>query len=259
LRLALAVPVAIVAIVSVGCGSSGRTPSSATSAGPGAAAPWWLATNSTSNASGAATSSAVVNGFRVHPDPGDDGVIRAFEGENVVVNAADLASRPPAPESYLIVNWGDGPNQRVGCGPCRLEHGYSAGRYTLVATADDLQPTTAVPSSTNRSISLVVEVSPQREIIAPIQPFEFVPRHIGVGETAFLRIPFFLPVGVTLTSFSFPSCSPSNAAIQGPPVFLFPIFELPFTGNVPGTCTFSVSGTDGAGTPFKQTANLTIH
>jgi hypothetical protein len=254
-RLALAVPVAFVSIVSVGCNSSDRTPSSPTSAGS-SAAPWWLAKNSTSNASGAATSSAVVDGFRVHPDPGDDGVIHAFEGENVVVNAADLASPPPAPESYLIVNWGDGPNQRVGCGPCRLEHGYSPGRYTLVATATDVQPTTAVPSSTNRSISLVVDVTPPPT--APFQPFEFTPRDIGVGETALLRIPFFLPEDVTLTGVFF-DCSPFNAATIGFAPFSPPIVEIPFTGNVPGTCAFSVTGTDGAGTPFKQLAKLTIH
>jgi hypothetical protein len=246
----------MVAIVSVGCGSSDRTPSSATSAGSSAAAPWWLAKNSTSNASGAATSSAVVDGFRVHPDPGDDGVIHAFEGENVLVNAADLASLPPAPQSYLIVSWDGGPNQRVGCGPCRLEHGYSAGRYTLVATATDVQPTTAGPSSTNRSISLVVDVTPQPT--APFQPFEFVPRDIGVGETALLTVPVFLPEGVTLTDASL-GCSPLNAAIIGPLTISFPNFELPFTGNVPGTCTFFVTGTDGAGTPFKQKTILTIH
>jgi len=38
-----------------------------------------------------------------------------------------------------------------------------------------------------------------------------------------------------------------------------PIVEIPFTRNVPGTCTFSVTGEDGAGTPFKQLAKLTIH
>jgi len=260
MRRGLSMPVAVVAVVamvSVGCGSSAVTPSSATSAGGSAAAPWWLAMNSSSKTSGALTSSAVVDGFRVHPDPGDDGVIHAFEGESVVVNAADVASRPPAPQSYLIVNWGDGPNERVGCGPCRLEHGYGAGRYTLVATADDLQPATTGPSSTNRSISLVVEVSPQREIVAPIQPFEFVPRDIGVGETALLRIPFFLPPGVTVTSVSL-DCSPFNAVIIGFAPFSPPIVELPFTGIVPGTCTFAASG-DASGTPFKQKTTLTIH
>jgi hypothetical protein len=245
----------VVAVLSVRCGGT-PSPSSATPAGHTAAAPWWLAATGTLKASGALTSSAV-DGFRVHPEPDSDGVVHAFEGENVVVNAADVASRPPAPQTYLIVKWdADGANERVGCGPCRLEHGYSAGRYTLTATADDLQPATALSSSTNRSISLVVVVSPAPS--APFQPFEFTPRDIGVGETSLLRIPLLLPEGVTLTGV-FLNCSPFNAATIGFPQFAPPVVEIPFTGNVAGTCAFSVTGTDGAGTPFKQLAKLTIH
>ncbi len=243
----------VVAGLSVHCGGAPSPTSATTSPGRGGPAPWWLATTGTLKASGALTSSAV-DGFRVHPDPDGDGVVHVFEGENVVVNAADVASPPPAPETYLIVKWdADGPNERVGCGPCRLEHGYSVGRYTLVATTDDLQPATAVPSSTNRSISLVVDVTPPPT--ATFQPFEFTPRDIGVGETALLRIPFFLPEGVTLTDV-FLDCSPINSVTIGFALFSL---EIPFTGNVPGGCTFSVTGTDGAGTPFKQLAKLTIH
>ena len=83
----------VVAVSTVRCGGA-SSPSSATSAGRSAAAPWWLATTGTLKASGALTSSAV-DGFRVHPEPDGDGVVHAFEGENVVVNAADVASRPP--------------------------------------------------------------------------------------------------------------------------------------------------------------------
>jgi hypothetical protein len=253
----------VVAVSSLRCGGAPSPTASDTT--PAArpdrvAAAWSIVRIGTGGSSVAST--AVIDGFRVHPDPGDDGVIRVFEGQNVVINATDIASRPPAPQSYLIVNWGDNGlnNQRVGCGPCRLEHGYGAGRYTLVATADDLQPATPAGAITNRSISLVVEVSAQREArgIAPIQPFAFVPSDIAIGDTAFLTLPFFLPDGVTLTGLS-NDCSPVNAATIGFFSPAPPIVAIPFTGNVAGTCTFSVAGTDAAGTPFSQTTTLTIH
>jgi hypothetical protein len=251
--------VVVVAVSSVRCGGTSSVTAPITTPAARAAALWPVVTNWSR---GGVSSTASIDGFRVHPDPGDDGVIRVLEGQNVVINATDIASRPPAPQSYLIVNWGDNGlnNQRIGCGPCRLEHGYGAGRYALVATADDLQPATPAGAITNRSISLVVEVSAQREArgIAPIQPFAFVPSDIAIGDTAFLTLPFFLPDGVTLTGLS-DDCSPVNAATIGFFVPAPPIVAIPFTGNVAGTCTFSVAGTDAAGTPFSETTTLTIH
>ena len=152
--------------------------------------PGWLAVSSGQAGPAGLRSSAVIDGFRVHPDPGDDGVIRVSEDENVVVNATDIAARPPAPQSYLVVNWGDGPNQRVGCGPCRQDHGYARGRYTLQASVDG--------TASDRSISVAVEVSPSRgekpnRGKGPIQPFELGASDIAVGETMFLVVPIALP------------------------------------------------------------------
>ena len=131
--------------------------------------------------------------------------------ENVVVNATDIASRPPAPQNYLGVNWGDGSNQRVGCGPCRQDHGYAPGRYTLVASLDG--------TASGRSISVRVEVAAPRErstrvnAEGPIQPFALGTSDIAVGETVFLVVPFFLPPTVTSAFLFPPDCSPPNAAV----------------------------------------------
>jgi hypothetical protein len=179
----------------------------------------------------------------------------------VVVNAADVASRPPAPETYLIVKWdADGPNERVGCGPCRLEHGYSAGRYTLTATADDLQPATAVPSGTNRSISLIVEVSPQREPKHSLfEAFGFVPNTLSVGDGGMIVLPLPPPPGITITSIPFPNCTPLGIfAITGPPVAVPSGIGVPITAIAPGTCTVTILGTDSGGAPFSESSTLTI-
>jgi hypothetical protein len=216
--------------------------------------PSWL-TVATGRGPGGLRSSAVLDGFRVHPDPGGDGVIRILSGENVVVNATDIASRPPAPQSYLVVNWGDGPNQRVGCGPCRQDHGYAPGRYTLVASLDG--------TASDRSISVPVEVSVGRpkpnRAAGPIQPFELGTSDIAVGETAFLVVPIFLPPNVT-AAFLLMDCVPQNAAVFDFSGIAFnpPNVSLPIVGLAPGTCTVTVTGTD-SGEPFNQSLTFTVH
>jgi hypothetical protein len=244
-------------MAAVGCARSAPTSPDGPSTSRTTSRVTWLTAVSPQAATGGPRSTAVVNGFRVHPDPGDDGVIHAFEGEKVVVNATDIASRPPAPQSYLVVEWGDGPNQRVGCGPCRADHSYAPGRYTLVASADNLQPSAG--SGTDRSISVVVDVEPQRDL-APIQPFQLSASDIGVGESTFLLVPFFLPDGVELSSVPFLDCSPPGAAFLdfGNEVFMGPNVAVPFVGVSPGTCTFAVSGGVN-GVPFIQTVRFTVH
>ena len=209
-------------------------------------------------------SSAVINGFRVHPDPGDDGVIRVFTDENVVVNATDIKAPPSEPQSYLVVNWGDGPNQRVGCGPCRADHSYAPGRYTLVASADNLQPSAG--SGTDRSISVVVQVSPAREhgrsisADGPVHPFSLSSDDIAVGETMFFQIPASQPPGVTFPVGGL-FCTPADAAFldEGNAVLVGPAVEaIPVVGVAPGTCTLSLSGLFN-GDPFTQSLTFTVH
>jgi hypothetical protein len=201
----------------------------------------------------------VIDGFRVHPDPGEDGVIHVFDDESVVVNATDIASRPPAAQSYLVVNWGDGPNQRVGCGPCRQDHGYGPGRYTLVASLDG--------TGSDRSISVPVQVSargPRRvSSEGPIQPFELTNADIAVGETTYLLLPLVPPPTVVLPVFLFPpDCSPAGAAdldFASPPLLNPPTIGLPLIGVLPGTCTIRVSGNLVGGSPFTQSVTFTVH
>jgi hypothetical protein len=150
----LPIPLLVVTMAAVGCAGSSPTNPAEPATSRTASRATWLSVASPRAATGGPRSTAVIDGFRVHPDPGDDGVIRVFDDENVVVNATDIASRPPDPQSYLVVNWGDGPNQRVGCGPCRQDHPYAAGRYTLVASLDG--------TASGRSISVPVEVSRAR-------------------------------------------------------------------------------------------------
>jgi hypothetical protein len=258
MRRVIGIPVAILTIVSAGCDSPSTRPSTVETRGA-AALPAWLKASSAGSGPARLRSSAVIDGFRVHPDPGDDGVIHAFTDENVVVNATDIASRPPAEPNYLVVNWGDGPNQRVGCGPCRQDHGYAAGRYTLVASLDG-------PSG--RSITVPVEVTTRRErstrvnADGPIQPFTLGTSDIAVGETVFLVVPFFLPPTVSFAFLLPPDCSPPNAAVYdfANAVIDFPnTASLPIIGQAPGTCTITAEGEDTDGNPFSQSLTLTIH
>lgn len=248
---------AVVAVSSVRCGGALSPTASDTTPAARAAAAWAMVKIGTS---GGVASTAVIDGFRVHPDPGDDGVIHVLEGQNVVINATDIASRPPAPQSYLIVNWGEGSNQRVGCGPCRLEHAYGAGRYTLVATADDLLPATPAGASTNRSISLVVEVSTQREPKHSLfEAFGFVPSTLSVGDSGIIILPIPPPPGITITALPFPSCAPLGIfAIIGPPLVVPSGIGVPIIAIAPGTCTVTISGTDSGEAPFSESSTLTI-
>jgi hypothetical protein len=203
-------------------------------------------------------SSAVINGFRVHPDPGDDGVIRVFTDENVVVNATDIKAPPSEPQSYLVVNWGDGPNQRVGCGPCRQDHAYAPGSYTLVATVDG--------TPANPSISVRVQVSargPKRvRAEGPIQPFELTNGDIGVGDITYLVLPIPPPPTVIFPMLLPPACSPNGAAVLDftvLPLITPTSIGFPYKGVLPGTCTLTVSGTLVGGGPFSQSISFTIH
>jgi hypothetical protein len=256
MRWIVRIPVSIVVVAALGCSPSAPTPPSQTLKGD-ALLPSWL-TVATGRGPGGLRSSAVIDGFRVHPDPGDDGVIHVFSDENVVVNATDIASRPPAPQNYLVVNWGDGPNQRVGCGPCRQDHGYAPGRYTLVASLDG--------AASDRSISVPVQVSargPRRvRSDGPIQPFELTSGDIAVGDTAYLVVPFFLPPTVVSAFLFPPDCSPAGAAafdFSSIPIFSPPTVSLPVIGVSPGICTITASGTLVGGSSFTQSVTFTVH
>jgi hypothetical protein len=198
----------------------------------------------------------VVNGFRVHPDPDEDGVIHVVSGgERVVVNGSDIASAGPDAQSYLVVNWGDGPNQRVGCGPCRADHDYAPGRYTLVASMD---------GTGDRSISIEVQVSaPREKNVAPPPPrfetFGFVPETLAFHGTGFLVTPFPLPAGVTVTGLNL-SCRPLLTILPNllsPPQAFPGGLGIPVFANRRGTCTFTISGSDANG-PYTQTSTLTV-
>ena len=255
MRGILRVPVFIVVAAALGCSPSAPTRPSQTVKGS-TQLPSWLHV-AAGRGSGGLTSSAVINGFRVHPDPGDDGVIHVFTDENVVVNAADIKADPPA-QSYLVVNWGDGPNQRVGCGPCRQDHGYAPGSYTLIASVDG--------TASNPSISVRVQVSARgpRRVRAdgPIQPFELTSGDLAVGDTMYIVIPFFLPPTVSSAFLFPPDCSPPGAAVfdfSGLPLFTPPTVSLPIIGVAPGTCTITASGTLVGGAPFSESVTFTVH
>ena len=261
--LRLSLPVVLIA--AVGCSPSAPTPSTPSSTTAASSRVNWLSAALTSTgapaaATAAVKTSAVIDGFRVHPDPGDDGVIHISADQSVAVNATDIASRPPAPQSYLVVNWGDGPNQRVGCGPCRADHSYGVGRYTLVASADNL------PAGTDRSITVVVQVSPTREhgrpisADGPVQPFSLSSDDIAVGETTFFLIPATQPQGVTFPSGGL-FCTPPDAAFfdDANAVLVAPdVAQIPIVGVAPGTCTFILSGLFN-GDPFTQSLTFTVH
>jgi hypothetical protein len=252
----LRIPLSLVMIAAVGCGRSAPTSPSEPSTSPTSSRLAWL--TPVSSPAGGPRSTAVIDGFRVHPDPSDDGVIRAFDDENVVVNATDIASRPPDAQSYLVVNWGDGPNQRVGCGPCRQDHGYAPGRYTLTASLDG--------TASGRSISIPVEVSvrgPRRvRSEGPIQPLELTDGDIGVGDLTYLLLPLLPPPTIQLPVFLAINCSPAGAAnfdFASPPVITGSTAGLPLIGLAPGTCTVSISGNTSGGAPFTQSVTFTVH
>ena len=267
MRRSIGIPVAILLAASAGCDSSSPTKatvsSTVRSTVPEASTLWSMVKINTHATGAGLQSTAVIDGFRVHPDPDEDGVIHVFADESVVVNASDIASRPPAPQSYLVVSWGDGPNQRVGCGPCRADHSYAPGRYRLVASADNLQPSAG--SGTDRSTSLEVQVSSRREkpgpFVSRFQSFGFDQNDVQVGATFYFVLPIPLPPGIVLV---FPgitlNCTPFDAAF---PDFLAPIqpfpggIGLPFVATKPGTCVATVYGEDANG-PFTESSTLTI-
>ena len=252
----LRIPLSVVLIALLGCASS--SPTRPTDVAPSdfaarvADSPWSYVKGGPSAAARGVEALAVIGGFRVHPDPGDDGVIRVVDGDKVVVNATDIAPRPPAPPSYLVVNWGDGPNQRVGCGPCRMDHAYAPGRYTLVASADGLPA--------ERSISITVEVSAAREErTSHVEFFGFSPSDVAVGGTGVILLPTVAPPGVSLTNI-FGECVPDEDILQpNGTASTFPTYvALPFITTGPGTCTLFLVGEDASG-PFTDTSTLTIH
>ena len=212
---------------------------------------------------GRVSGAAAIDGFRVHPDPSEDGIVRLFEGQPLIVNAVDLASVPPAPATYLIMSWGDGGgNQRVGCGACRAEHRYASGRYTVEATADDLQAE-GQPGRVNRSITFTIEVTPAPAgAAAPVSLFAdigFTPSVLAVGDFG----EFFLPIAL----FTNP---PDNIIQQcttdpgpppfafGPPVLLPRGIVVPILALTPARCTFIVFSHDADGNQFRDVATLRI-
>jgi hypothetical protein len=264
----LAVPVAVlcVAVASAGCGSSSPSVTAPEAAAAAVPSGWKVYSSLAAvitEAAGVVSRKAVIDGFRVHPDPGDDGVIRVFEGQPVIVNAVDVASVPPAPQTYLIVNWGDGDgNQRTGCGACRLEHLYPSGRYTVVATADDLQPE-GQPGRINRSITLTIEVTPAPgggiEAVSLFADLGFSPSVLAVGDFGEFFIPraFFTNPPDNIIEQCTTDPGPPPFAI-GPPAVLprglvFPIFAL-----IPGRCTLTIISHDADGNQFRDVATLRI-
>lgn len=276
MRHSIGIPIAIFMAAGLGCDSA--SPTRATASAP-ASAPanatvpddartFWAKVEMDPPVAPADVSSlAVVDGFRVHPDPDEDGVIHVFTDESVAVNASDIAARPPADQSYLVMNWGDGPNQRVGCGPCRADHQYAPGRYRLTASADNLP--VAAGADNSRSISLEVQVFARREkpeapqkpaFVSHFQSFGFMPSTVTVGSDVLLVLPVIYPTGVTprLPIFTL-TCTPVLAVLPRlvPPV--------PFPGGLggtlrarrAGTCVATTYGTDANG-PFTETSTLTI-
>jgi len=270
----LRIPLSIAIIAVVGCsGSIPTVPSGpaapAAAAGMPDASTFWAKVQMDPPVAPADLSgTAVVNGFRVHPDPDEDGVIHVFSDESVAVNATDIAARPPAEQSYLVMNWGDGPNQRVGCGPCRQDHQYAPGRYRLTASADNI-PTEA-GGENSRSISLEVQVFARREkpaapqtpaFVSHFQSFGFMPTTVTVGGDFLLVLPTVYPPGVTPRfPFFTLTCTPLLAAIPRlvPPVPFPGGFGGTLRARRAGTCVSTVYGTDANG-PFTETSTVTIH
>jgi len=269
----LRIPLSIAIIAVVGCsGSIPTVPSGpaapAAAAGMPDASTFWAKVQMDPPVAPADLSgTAVVNGFRVHPDPDEDGVIHVFSDESVAVNATDIAARPPAEQSYLVMNWGDGPNQRVGCGPCRQDHQYAPGRYRLTASADNIA--TEAGGENSRSISLEVQVFARREkpaapqvpaFVSHFQSYGFMPTTVTVGSDFLLVLPLVYPPGVTPRfPFFTLTCTPVLAAIPRlvPPVPFPGGFGGTLRARRAGTCVSTVYGTDANG-PFTETSTVTI-
>lgn len=134
-------------VVSVGCVGSPNSPSE-------------IAVPAASTARGSTVTTQTLDGsFRIKPAPDANGVIVLDSGEKLIVNANDDLRANPNATLHLIVNWGDGPNARIGCGPCRLEHAYTKpGRYEAEATIDDGLPAGQASAATTVSRRFRVEV-----------------------------------------------------------------------------------------------------
>jgi hypothetical protein len=257
----------LVAIASVRCGSAGSPAApekaAASVAVKGTADPSAVFLSALN--SSRAQADAVVNGFRVHPDPGDNSVVQIVEGDPLVINAAGLASVPPAPQTYLIVNWGDDGNERTGCGSCRLVHRYVPGRYTVVATTDDLQPQTPGTAPTGRSITLTVDVAPAvvpagalHRSVSPFAGFGFQPPFVRFPGGGVIFIPT-IPDDITIDSSAL-ACFPLGAISVAPTPTPVPGgLTLAFSpAAIFGNCTATINSHDAAGDVFHDVSFLHI-
>jgi hypothetical protein len=214
---------------------------------------------------GRANATAVIDGFRVHPDFGADGLIHLTEGDGLVINGADIASRPPAPSSFLIVNWGDEGNERVACGACRLVHSYVAGRFTVTAAVDDLQPGTAKPSTTF-TVDVAPAVAPVvtpavAKAVSPFAGLAFQPTVLTVRSSGTLFVPVPPPgTDIFLDGIPVVVCTP----FFPPPILLTALTVNPagatlrVLGLRPGSCTVSVNSHDSAGNVFHDSASVSV-
>lgn len=156
-------------VVSVGCAGSPSGPSE-------------IAAPAASTASGSTVAAQTLEGsFRIKPAPNANGVIIVDAGEELIVNANDDLAANPNATLHLIVNWGDGPNERIGCGPCRLEHAYRrGGLFEMEATIDDGLPAGQASAFTTVSRRFRVEVRGSLNI------FDAEPRLIPPGGSTTL-------------------------------------------------------------------------
>jgi hypothetical protein len=95
--------------------------------------------------------------FYVTPRPDAAGQVHIEEGDTVEVNAAQI--RDDTGEGLMLtVDWGDGTQETVACGPCRAQHTFAAGGlYSLKAVIADgdrtLDLTLAVKAKFCHSVS----------------------------------------------------------------------------------------------------------
>jgi hypothetical protein len=180
-----------------------------------------------------------------------------------------MSSPNPDAELHLFVAWGDGAQDEVGCAPCRLDHTYAVdGTFTLTATVSD----TAQSARTRRlqvrvgrggGAAGAVVFSPLTFTPDPPNPIANFTVVFSVSDAARQSVNWAMtwndPSGALIGCGATPGPAQPPAPFVGtaPPAGAT-VTAYCQPAGVPGTVTFTVSGTDAAGGRGSRTGSVTI-
>jgi len=145
---------------------------------------------------------APAGAFRTTPPADSEQVIRVFVTDPVVINGARFSPANPDDELKVEVEWGDGQRSVNGCGPCRVDHVYRAGRYDLTATIHDRRAVDR--GSVTETFTVIVQ--------GPAEPGPTGPTPLPPSCHTITKANGACPTGATTFCVSDPAVVPTSSA-----------------------------------------------